>query len=621
MDGVSIAASIVSIATAGVQVSIKLVTLATQISTASDRISAIGNDISLTSGVLHQLGDLMTQKTTDDGISILNQHGLETTKVSATMCERIFQDVEKEVKRASEQLRRYKPGQGRMIGEKIELSTIEKAKWPFLQPKIDVLRADLRDAKSTLMLMLQVATLALSKRMADASMSTSEHQDLIRGIVALELQRREERTNSTGQQVPLSPFSSNDTSNIRIVNTMPPGKGTLNSDRNPQSYASLAQAGPNCTAENKKSRKDSSDRQGIKLLDPISISGESRSRDLETENTVKLSLTPSPGSKFPRTDGRSNVPKKEHTVDSSYLSLSSDSDNETQTNHNTELQLFLLTPIVQDLFDRIELRWFVQNTNMQPLAIREYMTKNEKAGLPSVVEMLQQLHAYEQAMVHSEAFKASGGSVLSLQRTTTDIHARHMLFKAVPGLQFVVQRQLRQPPSSNLQRHFCQAPSSNLQRNKSSRVVRNSRRQRSRPSDFASVLKPFVGKSESKEDRDSRHSFPPMELAAHSESVSARRFLNTPNELAATEPRDSMDFTVTPFALGRPQLRPPLFDRPYDEEDTAKSYHHAAPPLGRPDDEKERMDLQKKEVEVEEEQEAEAMVRGLLERYSTLFDS
>lgn len=608
MDGVSIAASIVSIATAGVQVSIKLVTLATQISTASDRISAIGNDISLTSGVLHQLGDLMTQKTTDDGISILNQHGLETTKVSATMCERIFQDVEKEVKRASEQLRRYKPGQGRMIGEKIELSTIEKAKWPFLQPKIDVLRVDLRDAKSTLMLMLQVATLALSKRMDNASMSTSEHQDLIRAIVALELQRREEFTNSTGQQVPLSPFSSNDTSNIRIVNTMPPGKGTLNSDRNPHASASLAQAGPYCTAENIKSRKDSSDRQGSKLLDPISSSGESRSRDLETENTVKLSLAPSPGSKFPRTDGRSNVLKKEHAVDSSYLSLSSDSDNETQTNHNTELQLFLLTPIVQDLFDRIELRWFVQNTNMQPLAIREYMTKNEKAGLPSVVEMQQQLHAYEQAMVHSEAFKASGGSVLSLQRTTTDIHARHMLFKAVPGLQFVVQRQVRQPPSSDFQRR------------RSSGVVLHSYRRKSRSTAFASNLKPFVRKSVSKEDRDSRQSFPPMELAAHSESGSARRFLNTPNELAATEPRGSMDFTATSAALSRPQLRPPLFDRPDDEEDTAKFYYYAPLPLGRPDD-KERMDLQKEEVEVEEEQEAEAMVRGLLERYSTLFDS
>lgn len=165
MDGVSVAASIVSIATAGVQISIKLVTLATQISTASDRISSIGNDVSLTSGVLHQLGEWMTQKTTGDGISIFSQGGLESTRISAAMCERIFLEVEREAKKASEQLRDCK--QGRMAGGKIKLSRAEKAKWPFLQPSIDTLRADLREAKGTLMLMLQVTSLALSKRMAD----------------------------------------------------------------------------------------------------------------------------------------------------------------------------------------------------------------------------------------------------------------------------------------------------------------------------------------------------------------------------------------------------------------------------------------------------------------------
>ena len=163
MDGISIAASIVGIAGAGVQIAIKLVTLATQISTASERVSSIGNDISLTSGVLHQLGELMTQKTTDDGISIFSKGGLETTRTSAAMCERIFIEVESETKRASEQIRSCK----RLTGGKIKLSKAEKAKWPFLQPSIDTLRADLREAKGTLMLMLQVTSLALSKRMAD----------------------------------------------------------------------------------------------------------------------------------------------------------------------------------------------------------------------------------------------------------------------------------------------------------------------------------------------------------------------------------------------------------------------------------------------------------------------
>lgn len=147
------------------QISIKLITLATQISTASERISSIGNDVSLTSGVLQQLGELMTQKSADDnaGISIFSQGGLETTKTSASMCQRIFEEIDTAMKKASEQLR----GKGRFIGGKIKLSRTEKVKWPFLQPSIESLRIDLREAKGTLMLILQVTTLAFSKRMTE----------------------------------------------------------------------------------------------------------------------------------------------------------------------------------------------------------------------------------------------------------------------------------------------------------------------------------------------------------------------------------------------------------------------------------------------------------------------
>ena len=164
MDGLSVAASVVGIATAGVQVSIKLITLATQISTASERITSIGNDISLTSGILHQLGELINQKGTAHGISIFSKGGLETTRTSAAICERIFQEIENEARKASEQIR----GTRMPMGGKIKLSRMEKAKWPFLQPSIDVLRTDLREAKGTLMLMLQVTSLALSKKMADS---------------------------------------------------------------------------------------------------------------------------------------------------------------------------------------------------------------------------------------------------------------------------------------------------------------------------------------------------------------------------------------------------------------------------------------------------------------------
>ena len=143
MGGVSVAASVVAIATAGVQLSIKLITLATQISTASEWITSIGNDIILTSGVLRQLGELMNQRNTADGISIFSQAGLETTRTSATICGSIFHEVEKEAEKAGEQIM----GTKMLKGGKIKLSRVEKAKGPFLQPSIEILRTDLREAK------------------------------------------------------------------------------------------------------------------------------------------------------------------------------------------------------------------------------------------------------------------------------------------------------------------------------------------------------------------------------------------------------------------------------------------------------------------------------------------
>lgn len=152
MDHVSVAASIVGIATAGIKVSIKVVTLASQVSTAADRISSLGNDVSLTSAILHQLGDLMSQKTTDSGLPLFSKAGLESTKSSAEICQNIFEELERGTAKASNVIK----GRKRPIEEKVKLTKVEKREWPFLQPSIEVLRTELREAKGALMLMLQV---------------------------------------------------------------------------------------------------------------------------------------------------------------------------------------------------------------------------------------------------------------------------------------------------------------------------------------------------------------------------------------------------------------------------------------------------------------------------------
>lgn len=167
MDGISVAASVLAIATAGVQVSIKLVSLSNQVATARNRITSIGNDVSLTANVLQQLAELMT-KGDGDGegkVNVFSVEGLRTAQAAADVCHGVFLELAEALKRSCRQLQER--NHSAMIGSRIKLSRLEKIKWPFLQPSIDALCVALESARGTLMLILQVATLAYTKKLAE----------------------------------------------------------------------------------------------------------------------------------------------------------------------------------------------------------------------------------------------------------------------------------------------------------------------------------------------------------------------------------------------------------------------------------------------------------------------
>lgn len=453
MDGVSIAANIVALATAGVAIAIKLITLATQISTASERVSSIGNDISLTAGVLHQLGELMTQKTIDDGISIFSQGGLETTRTSAAMCQKIFEEVERELKKATEQIRGCK----RLSGGKVKLSKTEKAKWPFLQPSIDVLRADLREAKGTLMLMLQVTSLALSKRMADLNHSATsdmiEQRDFMRAIVALHQQQHNAddkliRTRSALWKASVSPDSSTRAAN-RSIDLSSSGEETATT-----SVYSQAPILPAYTRTPMRIAKSIGNNRDL----PMQVSYASKNLiarmpgNLGEDNSPGLSLAAFPSSSYSdiSENGSTTWPDFSRNLGSPSPNAS-EGINRNDPNEELiqELELFLLKPMVRDFFDKIELSWSIQKIRMQGPAIRKQMDKNEADGAPSVIDMLENLHAYEQAMVDTELSGTNSrpeASLLSLKRTKTDIRHRDITLKDVPGLQFVVERQIAPTP-------------------------------------------------------------------------------------------------------------------------------------------------------------------------------
>ena len=192
MEAVGAAASILAIAGAGISISIKLITFADQVGTASKRIRAVGTDVSVTAGTLQQLGELMEKPPKSNSTGMFRPDQVENIKASSIECKVIFDQLKAILGKASQQLREvYKrdksTAKSHATPPKIELSKIERMKWPFLQPSIEPLQSALRDAKGTLTLILQVVHLRHAQ--VTPSLDLEELNDLVRTIAALRRQQ------------------------------------------------------------------------------------------------------------------------------------------------------------------------------------------------------------------------------------------------------------------------------------------------------------------------------------------------------------------------------------------------------------------------------------------------
>ncbi|CAN9345958.1 unnamed protein product [Alternaria sp. RS040] len=160
-DPLSIAGSVVGITAAGVQASVKLYALAEKVATASQRVTSIADDVSSTCAILNQVRELIIPQPDAQGTlrSVFNSTALNDISHALQRCRSVFTEIESLSRRAFEQV-----GKRPSLHSKIELSTIQKAKWPFLQPQFAELREDMREAKGNLVLMIAVASLALAQR-------------------------------------------------------------------------------------------------------------------------------------------------------------------------------------------------------------------------------------------------------------------------------------------------------------------------------------------------------------------------------------------------------------------------------------------------------------------------
>ncbi|KAL8803979.1 MAG: hypothetical protein Q9182_002851 [Xanthomendoza sp. 2 TL-2023] len=446
MDGVSIAASLVGVGTAGCQIAIKLYSLATQISTASQRISSISNDVALTSGVLKELGEFMTREVGSGGTSIFSQSGLDTTKSSAAICENIFNEIEQAAKEASQQLRT----RDKFVG-KIKLSKSEKAKWPFLQPSIESLRIDLREAKGTLMLMLQLMNLSISQRMATIdsvpNFSRSSHQTTTTDIVEqreiyrtiLTLQKQTQGNSSSGKKGPVLDSTGNGTR--RAVSSPSPGPWIAQ-----RKESSLVADGEDVIVAESSLLPD----QATALPSPshvlIAMPG-SDLPDSGIQQPTKESSNKSPSLRSTKSPeetehhGMNPTSKESSSVGSNMPPLKS-----TVGTHREDhkiLHLFVLKPYFEggfDHFDSISIKLVHDKIPMQQADIENNLSSSTDNALQPSLDTYLQLSYHERSIINEKINEIGSDATLRLlKRTQVDASYGGIVFKGLTELLFALE--------------------------------------------------------------------------------------------------------------------------------------------------------------------------------------
>ncbi|EON69979.1 hypothetical protein W97_09244 [Coniosporium apollinis CBS 100218] len=160
-EPVSIVASVVGIASAGIKLSTTLYTYAETAFHADGSIKDIARDVSLTSSVMGELGTLLQQ---DTKVNLCSQSALQTITKAVTGCNTVFNQIGDALEKS---LKKTQDG-------KKKLSALQRLKWPLLEPRMRLLQSNLESLKSTLLLMLNVLKYARDVAVKRNQESTAE---------------------------------------------------------------------------------------------------------------------------------------------------------------------------------------------------------------------------------------------------------------------------------------------------------------------------------------------------------------------------------------------------------------------------------------------------------------
>lgn len=143
------------------QIYTNLSTLAYQIRFARDQILRIAQDVSGVETAIQQLTELLKDEEISKSVDSDNK-SLRLIQNLRISCQRLLEEIDKGLKEASKQIK----GKGLSPGVEVTLSPAEQALWPFHRDKVDPMLRDLDAMRSTLILVSQMTTLSLMKRLA-----------------------------------------------------------------------------------------------------------------------------------------------------------------------------------------------------------------------------------------------------------------------------------------------------------------------------------------------------------------------------------------------------------------------------------------------------------------------
>ncbi|KAK5944618.1 hypothetical protein PMZ80_003901 [Knufia obscura] len=182
MSGIEIiglAASVVQIAEVGGKLSVKLFTFTRKVKNANKSIDALSQDIAATGAVLKQLGETLSK---DASLKVCSQEALDTAKTLVEDTKKVFDGLEKLIDGDEKSSNKFLKG----------ISWKQRLKFPFLEPQIAQVQANLERLKSSLLVILNVLIFAEQLRNQEALPILKDQRELIK-VLATEKDENEKR--------------------------------------------------------------------------------------------------------------------------------------------------------------------------------------------------------------------------------------------------------------------------------------------------------------------------------------------------------------------------------------------------------------------------------------------